>query len=335
MENLEDQKIQENQRVQEEQKDACQRKGSLKAYLRVFALTAAGMGILFLFQFLGEGAVAIRTLLEGKAIEEMVELYKNDMILIVLISDILAFFTVWRLLKRKKIDPFREGGFQRKNSFKRLIISSFTALFGFMASNLLVNLLPVSFYNNAQEFSQSFGQMSEFSSGLSIFLLFLSLCVTGPAAEELIFRGLPVFVGRREGAKDWVCIGIGALVFGLAHWMTGGLGLVISGTVLGFLFGLIFFQSGSLKADMIAHGIVNFPAFLALIFMPDQLSTELPGPSLEALKVTILPIFLYTGLTILGIRWLKNHPAEELPPKPAQGEMTDQDRPSREEVSNS
>ena len=323
MENLEDQKIQENHRIQEEQKDACQRKGSLKAYLRVFALTAAGMGILFLFQFFGEGAVAIRTLLEGKAIEEMVELYKNDMILIVLISDILAFFTVWRLLKRKNIDPFREGGFRRKNSLKRLLISSFTALFGFMASNLLVNLLPVSFYNNAQEFSQSFGRMNQFSSGLSIFLLFLSLCVTGPAAEELIFRGLPVFVGKREGVKPWACIGIGALVFGLAHWMTGGLGLVISGTVLGFLFGLIFFQSGSLKADMIAHGVVNFPAFLALIFMPDQLAKELPGFSLEALKVTILPIFLYTGFTILGIRWLKNHPAEDLPSQNPQAPAED------------
>lgn len=323
MENLEDQKIQENQPVQEEQKDGCQRKGSLKAYLRVFVLTAAGMGILFLFQFFGEGAVAIRTLLEGKAIEEMVELYKNDMILIVLISDILAFFTVWRLLKRKNIDPFREGGFRRKNSLKRLLISSLTALFGFMASNLLVNLLPVSFYNNAQEFSQSFGRMNQFSSGLSIFLLFLSLCVTGPAAEELIFRGLPVFVGRREGAKDWACIGIGALVFGLAHWMTGGLGLVISGTVLGFLFGLIFFQSGSLKADMIAHGVVNFPAFLALIFMPDQLANELPGFSEEVLKGSLLPIFLYTGFTILGIRWLKNHPAEDLPSQNPQAPAED------------
>ncbi len=313
MENLEDRKVQENQPTPEKQEEAERRKGPVKAYLRVFALTAAGMGILFLYQFLGEAGLAIRALLKGMKLEETIHIFNNYMILIVLIGDVLACFTVWKLLKHMKLDPFKEGGFQRKISWKRLVISSLTALCGFMAANLLLTLLPISFYNNAGGFSQSFKRIQDFSSGLSIVLLFLALCVTGPATEELIFRGLPVFVGKREGVRPWACIGIGALVFGLAHWMTGGLGLVISGTILGLIFGLVYFQSRSLKTNMIAHGVVNFPAFLALIFMPDQLANELPGFSPEALKMTILPIFLYTGFTILGIRWLKKHPAEDLP----------------------
>lgn len=285
-------------------------KPAFKDYLKLVGWTVLAMALIFIFQLIGQGIIAIWGKTQGLSLEESMIVFQDYTLIVVFISDILAFLSIWKLLKGKQVDPLKAGGFRKKLSWKRVIIASLTASFGFTASKLLVFLMPVNFYNNAQEFSQSFGQMSNVSPWISLIILFLSLCVIGPATEELAFRGLPVYLGKKKGIKPWVAIVIGAIVFGLAHWMAGGFGLVISASLLGILFGFIYLNSGSLKVNMIAHGVVNLPAFIVLAFFPDQMAGTVPEASINQIGTLIIPIILFTLLTFFGIRWLFKHPAE-------------------------
>ncbi len=86
----------------------------------------------------------------------------------------------------------------------------------------------------------------------------LTLCVVGPLAEELVYRGF-VYQRLRAQYREAVAAALSALLFGILH-----LNLVqcVYAFVLGILLAHIVYQTGSLLAAAAAHMAANLVSVL-------------------------------------------------------------------------
>ena len=86
---------------------------------------------------------------------------------------------------------------------------------------------------------------------LTIGLLMVGIC------EELVFRGyLYTFISRYT-RSSWIVISASAMAFGFIHW-SAGLHMVIVAAAAGAVFMLLYIQTRSLPAIMLAHFAVDF-----------------------------------------------------------------------------
>jgi membrane protease YdiL (CAAX protease family) len=89
--------------------------------------------------------------------------------------------------------------------------------------------------------------------------------------EELLFRGfLQQWLSGYYTCE--IAIGIAAVVFGLLHFATFSYFLLT--TVLGAVFGITYYLTGSLLLIMIWHGIYDLLVFWVLIRRPDLLGIK-------------------------------------------------------------
>ncbi|MPZ89495.1 MAG: CPBP family intramembrane metalloprotease [Nitriliruptorales bacterium] len=102
-----------------------------------------------------------------------------------------------------------------------------------------------------------------------VFILSAVLLLAGhPLAEELLFRGLLLGGLLRKWAPDGQGVGVAlavlssALIFGLAHGVTGASGWlrVIPATFMGAGLGLLAVHDRGLTRPIIAHALVNLAA---------------------------------------------------------------------------
>lgn len=71
-------------------------------------------------------------------------------------------------------------------------------------------------------------------------------------AEETLFRG----VIQSSFRNRYFGLGIGALLFGLAHYR-GGINYIISATFAGLFYGFAYLRTGRIQACMLAHFFFN------------------------------------------------------------------------------
>ncbi len=100
-----------------------------------------------------------------------------------------------------------------------------------------------------------FGKPSEVPSGIAGFVL---LCVLGPAAEELVYRGL-VYGHCLRFLPETGAVLLNSLLFSAAH---GSPGLRAVSFAAGMLFSCARKQTGSLTVPVIIHMISNMIVFL-------------------------------------------------------------------------
>ncbi|MCU6760892.1 exosortase E/protease%2C VPEID-CTERM system [uncultured Roseburia sp.] len=81
----------------------------------------------------------------------------------------------------------------------------------------------------------------------------LAACITGPAAEEFLYRGV-VFQGLKKIAGFWPGVFLSAFVFGLLH-MNPLQGFYAG--ILGLLFAFLYHRTGKLLMAVLAHALVN------------------------------------------------------------------------------
>ncbi len=87
------------------------------------------------------------------------------------------------------------------------------------------------------------------------------LCLVGPFAEEIFFRGL-CYTLIRAHTGVWVSVALSALLFGGSHLLSGNaLGVVVLPLVGGVVLALLYEFSGSLLAPFILHAAGNFILF--------------------------------------------------------------------------
>lgn len=92
-------------------------------------------------------------------------------------------------------------------------------------------------------------------------LLWLTIGVCAPLAEELLFRGFLLPALTKNLSIGW-SIGISGFAFGLVHLnMADLLPLTLLGSALGYL----YYRSQNLLAPMLCHSLWNTGSFLALL----------------------------------------------------------------------
>lgn len=99
------------------------------------------------------------------------------------------------------------------------------------------------------------------------FMLFLSSCLLTGMLEELIYRGaLRAFIcGRRENDRraDAIFVAVSAIVFASFHWLSSPIFYVVYAG-MGAVLATVLVASGSLRAVMLAHILVNTAHLLGL-----------------------------------------------------------------------
>ncbi len=111
----------------------------------------------------------------------------------------------------------------------------------------------------------------EVSGTVTMVAVAIGVCVLGPVAEELLYRGLTFRIALRRGAPPWMAVVISAAVFTAAHLADPTLfslaGLVTLSALFAFalFLGVLRVRTGGLGAPIFAHSGFNLTT-LALIF---------------------------------------------------------------------
>jgi len=78
--------------------------------------------------------------------------------------------------------------------------------------------------------------------------------------EEVIFRGLAFTVLREKLKSISAVFIVSSLIFGVIHWSLG-IPAVVSAAVIGAMFMVVMWRTGSVLPTIVAHFIVNYVAF--------------------------------------------------------------------------
>ena len=86
---------------------------------------------------------------------------------------------------------------------------------------------------------------------------FLTVCVVGPACEEIIYRGITYELASRLGGPIFAVV-ISALLFAFGH---GGLPQIAFAVPVGLLLGMLRKAKGDFLAPLILHWTINMTVF--------------------------------------------------------------------------
>ena len=104
----------------------------------------------------------------------------------------------------------------------------------------------------------------------------LSIALMGPILEELLFRGV---IQRRIQAmthKAWVAIIASALIFGVVH---GNQAQIIFASLMGLMFGWLYYRTGSLLPSIVGHVVNNSVAAINMILYGNTtIEEQMNGP---------------------------------------------------------
>jgi membrane protease YdiL (CAAX protease family) len=125
----------------------------------------------------------------------------------------------------------------------------------FMAMFLLMWFLP-DFYDQ----KQNLGFSTTGNSGWQMVLIFFSLVVMAPIAEELLMRGW-LFGKLRQDLRFWPATVIVSLLFALAH---GQLNVALDTFILSLFLCTLREKTGAIYAPILVHMLKNLIGFLTL-----------------------------------------------------------------------
>lgn len=83
-------------------------------------------------------------------------------------------------------------------------------------------------------------------------------------AEETVFRGIALTALRERGLGPVGAVAAAAVVFGCIHW-SQGLHAIANTAIIGALFGVAMWRTGSVLPQMAAHFVVNYVSFCACL----------------------------------------------------------------------
>lgn len=123
------------------------------------------------------------------------------------------------------------------------LFSTLVVFFSMFVLNIFVQWFPLE--NN----------LSDVFSGLSNNVLgILTLAVLGPLLEEVLFRGAIQGMLMRFFGRPWPAIIVAALIFGVSHMNPVQ---IVYATLLGIIFGWIYYRTGSLLSVIVGHVLNN------------------------------------------------------------------------------
>lgn len=99
----------------------------------------------------------------------------------------------------------------------------------------------------------------------------LSISLLGPILEELLFRGAIQGKLQENSKNPWAAIIIASLIFGIVHLNPAQIPFA---TLLGIMFGWLYFRTGSLLPGIIGHVLNNSIATINMILYGDTTLEE-------------------------------------------------------------
>jgi uncharacterized protein len=129
----------------------------------------------------------------------------------------------------------------------------------------------------------------------AMLLNLLMIAILPAVGEELIFRGVFQTIFCKLFRSGHLAIWFAALLFSTIHFQFFGF---IPRLILGWVFGYLFYWSGTLWLPVISHFVNNaFPVILAYIQGVEKLKAPVDIPLLH--QLLILPLPVIAGLIIL------------------------------------
>lgn len=162
-----------------------------------------------------------------------------------------VFYLLDQFLKRYSQRTLASFGITKFKVAPTWLLIAFILPVGVLA--LLYFALPGYFYSNGFSTWEKFSTLIEaiFATGLAVGIV-----------EETIFRGIIMHAIEEASGRKWA-IFLPSFLFGCLHLLNGRLNLtsalllVIGGTLVGVMFSLITYASGSIWASALTHGIWN------------------------------------------------------------------------------
>lgn len=125
-----------------------------------------------------------------------------------------------------------------------------------------------------------------------------TISILAPVLEEVMFRGAIQGYMMRRFNNPWVTILAAALVFGVFHLNPVQ---VVYATLLGIIFGWIYYRTRSLLSVIVGHVLNNTLATVFMLFFPEEESLEvLAGESSSAMggASEIVAFVVFAALSI-------------------------------------
>ena len=211
------------------------------------------------------------------------------MILITLLCDmvLMAGFGTWYYFRERQY-PFRPN-YKSAFSLKNIGCIIVMGVLGQYASNLIATLTGV-LIPSAMDSYEDLAQNFDLSTASPV-LMILAVCIVGPIAEELVFRGM-IFGKLRRAFSFWPAAIISGIMFGVFHMnIMQGIYVLPLAIVLGY----VAYRTKSVYPCIFMHMINNF--------MPTLLS-GLPEIT-PTLPIAAVIIVICAGLLYLLTRGTK------------------------------
>ena len=180
-----------------------------------------------------------------------------------ILSVLVASLVLWR-----RGTGWREVGLSPPRSWARTVVLALGAFLGALLVQIAVQLLPQVLPGLALA-PPDMSRFNPLTGNLPLYLLMLVLSWTTIAfGEEMIYRAflinqLTALFQRTPASSVLAVVGSG-LVFGLAHFAEGPVGIASNGA-FGLLFGWIYLRTGrNLWITIVAHGLLNTLRFTLL-----------------------------------------------------------------------
>lgn len=156
-------------------------------------------------------------------------------------------------------------GLLRSLDTKPLLISTLLVFSSMFALNIFVQWFPLD-----DNLDGIFEGLSRNPLGI------LGLAVLAPLLEEVLFRGAIQGTLMRFFGRPWPAIIVAALIFGIFHWNPVQ---VVYATLLGVIFGWIYYRTGSLLSVIVGHILNNTFAVISTVAYSNADEAALAGGS--------------------------------------------------------
>lgn len=253
-------------------------------------LKCIGWSILyFSINFIVQFGFIIFSISNGIESEEILnQIAINNNLLLMICSNIIVimiFFIIWNI-KKKKIKKVQDNNVNKKNYF-------FLILIAFLYSILFLIITYSLSFKGADDMITSMNYFNSKNHFLGFILYASSLLIFSPIVEELLCRGIMINELNKKFSKKQSII-ISSCIFGIMHFMTGGVVLVIGAIIMGIILGYVYNNTKSLCRTIFVHCVANFSdiIFLFIVKLSD--------------KFTIFSILITISLIFVLLLYFKN-----------------------------
>lgn len=212
------------------------------------------------------------------------------MILITLLCDmvLMAGFGTWSYFRERQY-PFRPN-YKSAFSLKNIGYIIVMGVLGQYASNLIATLTGV-LIPSAMDSYEDLAQNFDLSTASPV-LMILAVCIVGPIAEELVFRGM-IFGKLRRAFSFWPAAIISGIMFGVFHMniMQG-----VYASVLGVLLAYVYEKTQTIFGSIFFHIVFNASSYIT-DFVNSGIQSVVPSETVYSAGLILFSIL--SGIIVI------------------------------------